>query len=503
MFPRRLNPCVAYKLEQVDPQLDATRNEGDKRLVPLRAVLRCASPKLTQPGLVDPDSDDSLGAMVASKRCKTYGAPILQSIMSSAAPNKPKVCLVCSNSKILSIQEADELDEESRAKCVPIQFTDTLAMPLDREAAEPHVILTFPKSMTGGARDAKIDVCRLGDDAISITTVSCAGMRKHMTVNDLPKAPLDKLFDQGVTMQMPKSTGIPLREKELPDYLKGALVDFLERRVRLQVMCTAAAPAPVSRPVAIERAYMRTHDEKRSNWLCVVAQLHPSSASCICPAHNMHFSWKGNVEVRVETCGRLLQDFFGNMRCPCHENAIDRTGNARFSMNGVCTEGTSISVTCYHRNGKVCKRGACLDSIRLTNADRLELSSILMNMAEFEARASASGLFEKGWVADRDRLAVCTDKMRESFEKSAEAFQCAQLQEQDPEVFNPRELLRRDMTAVDLIRSGLVFRHTYKRGERRGAPYIQRVKQSEDTPPLKTHENDIASTHSHLFRKAA
>lgn len=503
MFARHLNPCVAYKLEQVSPGLDASRDEGDQRLVPLRAVLRSAAGKLPQPGLVDPDSDDSLGAIVASKRCKTYGGPVLDSIMSSASTRKPAVCLVCSNSKLLSPQEADELDEASRAKCIPVQCTENVALPLEQWTGEPRVVVTFSKAATGGTRDAKVDVCREGESAISITTVSCMGTRKHMTADGIPKVLLDQLFDHGASLQMPAPAGIPLREKELPDYLKGALVDFLERRVRLQVVCTAAMPSPVSRPVAINRAYMRTHDNKRRNWLCITAQLHPSSASCICKAHNMHFSWSGNVEVRIETCGRRLQNFSGNMRCPCHENSVDGTGNARFSMDGVCTEGTSITVTCYHRSGRVCKRGVCLDSIRLSNADRLELSSILVNMAEFDARAAKSGLFHKGWVANRDRLAQCTDMVRESFEKASEAFQCAQLKDQDPEVFNPRELLRRDMTAVDLVRSGLVFRHSYKRGERRGAPYIQRVKQSDDTPPLKPHENDIAATHSHLFRKAA
>ena len=60
MFSRRLNTSVAYKLDQVDPQLDATRDEGEKRLVPLRAVTRSAANKLGRPELVDANSDDSL-----------------------------------------------------------------------------------------------------------------------------------------------------------------------------------------------------------------------------------------------------------------------------------------------------------------------------------------------------------------------------------------------------------------------------------------------------------
>jgi hypothetical protein len=501
MFVRRLNTSLAYKLDQVDPQLDATRDEGEKRLVPLRAVLRCAANKLGRPELVDANSDDSLGAILSFKKSAEHGRAALESIMSGSSACKARLCLLCSNSKLLTVFELDELDESDRVKCVPILQSDTAALPLDGESdSGSRVLVTLPKEACAGNREAKLDVSRLDKTSIGITSVSSMGIRKYLKAEDLPEMLLNRLFDSGNDIAMPGSTGAPRRKNELPDYLKVALTSFLEHRMRLQVMCTASMPDPVTRPVALERAYMRSYDSEKRKWLCIAAQLHPTSSSCICGSHGMKFDWKGNVEVRLETCGRVLEDFNGCMRCPCHERAIGDDGNARFSIDGICTEDTQITVTCSHRNGKACKRGICMDSMKLTDADRLELSNILVNMAEFESRTF--DWFKNGWSTDRDQVARFTDLLGEKFRKNMADVERMQLAEQDPEVHDPREMLRRDMVAVDLMRKGGVFRHTVKRGERRGAPYLQRAKRTDDTPPLKPHETALAETHIHLFRKS-
>ena len=501
MFSRRLNTSVAYKLEQVDPQLDATRDEGEKRLVPLRAVIQSAANKLGRPELVDADSDDSLGAILSFKKTKDHGSAALESIMSSSAPVKARLCLLCSNSKLLTASELDELDESDRVKCIPIQFSDTAALPVEGCGdVGSRVLVTLPKEACAGHREAKLDVSRLDNTSVGITSVSSMGIRKYLKAEGLPEKLLDRLFETGDSLAMPASVGGPRRKNELPDYLKVALAGFLESRMRLQVLCTASMPDPVTRPVALERAYLRNQDTEKRKWLCIAAHLHPTSSSCICGAHGMKFEWKGNVEVRLETCGRALEDFDGCMRCPCHESAIDDDGNARFCLDGVCTEGTQITTTCFHHNGKTRKRGICMDSMRLTDADRLELSNILVNMAEFESRTFES--YKNGWATDRDQIARCADFMGQKFRKSMADVERMQVAEQDPEIFNSREMMRRDMTAVDLMRAGGVFRHSSKRGERRGPPYLQRAKRTDETPPLKPHETALSDTHVHLFRKS-
>jgi len=497
---RRLNPNISYKLDQIDPSLDITRNEGERRLVPLRALLRCAARKLEIP-LVDPDSADSLGAALSLKKTPEDGANVLETFMSSSAFKKAKACLVHSTNKIVTIEEADELDEAQRAKCVAILHTTELAMPLsDADDNEPSVIVTVPKDVCGGSKDGKILVARNGSHTITISIYSTSGTRKNLKAHGLPTVLVDKLFAKFDDL-LPSTLGVPRRRNDLPDYLKIALAEFLEKRMRLQVLCTASAPAPSSRPVCLDKSYVRNVDLTKKNLLSVGATLHPSSSSCICGAHGMRFpTWKGGIEIKVETCGRPLQRDGNHVRCPCHDRALDDRGNSRFNIEGMCTEGTCVSVSCWHRNKSVSKRGAFVDSLQMTDADRLELSTILVNMAEFTT-FSVDMFDEAGWAVDRGGLVRLTDRLSEKLRSSMEAVYMKQLVDRDPEVDNPKELLRRDMVCVDLLRSGGVFRHIHKKGAQRGKPYIQRVKRSESTIPLKAHETVIADTHAHLFRK--
>ena len=71
-------------------------------------------------------------------------------------------------------------------------------------------------------------------------------------------------------------------------------------------------------------------------------------------------------------------------------------------------------------------------------------------------------------MENRDKLANLVDFMSEKLRESMEEVEALQLTEQDPEVHNPRELLRRDMTSVDLLRGGGVFRHLHKSGQCKG-----------------------------------
>jgi hypothetical protein len=252
--------------------------------------------------------------------------------------------------------------------------------------------------------------------------------------------------------------------------------------------------------VAVDRARLEEFNPQNRRWLALSATLHPSSSSCICKAHGMHNGWKGSVVVRMETCGRSLVDRNGNKRCPCHNEALDANGDARFQLQArFCTEATSVTVTCWHRSGKARKRGISVDCIAFTDADRKEVAEILVNMSEFEARTA--DLYEKGWARDLDTLGGYVGPCEAKLKQRLEAVQRLQLAEQDPKDTNARELLQRDMLAVDLLRGGGVFRHKHKSGARRGAPYIKRATRSNNTEPLESHEAALADTHAHLFRK--
>lgn len=494
---RRLSPSLAYSLTDIDVNVSADRDEGEARRVPLRAVLRIFASSIGRPELLNPSSDSSLGALLSTKRNASHGAGVLHSIMSSSAEEKARVCLVSANFRLLSPREADHLSEEERVGCVPVANTDKVAQRLPSASMrKAHVVVTVSKRVASGARDATLELQRVGISAVKMSVVSSAGIRKHVPSGEIPAVLLDRLFANAeVRPSVPLSVS-NMRSNEVPDFLRLAIVDFLERRVRLQVMCTAALPAPASRPVALDRAYLR-----QTEHLAVRAFLHKASSSCICKAHGKSFNVPGVVQVDLQTCGRTLErNDDGCLRCPCHSSALDSNGNARFSVDGLCTEGTKIYMACNHRDGSAFRRGVCVEHLSIDDADRRELSTILVAADEFFGRTTK--LFSNRVCNNPKKLAHHVHVLEERFKVKMQSVERDQLERQDPEVHNPRSLLQRDMVAVDLMRGGGVFRHVIKRGARRNQPYLSRAKGSAETVSLTAYERGLIDTHGHLFRKA-
>lgn len=506
MSSAKPNPSLAHPLAVIDPYVDTSRNEGEARMVALRPLLRLFARSVDSMALVDPASDASFGSLMAAGRKANVGGPIVEGMLSGKSSTSAvmTICLVRPTVAIITAQEADELDNSEREKCIAILGDDKLARPTeDAGSVRPHVILTVPKGIAGGSRDAKMDIERVSPTCVKIGIVSSSGSRRYMTSGELPAVVVEKLFAPAETAVQSTPCLGPKRINELTAASKLAIVDFLERKVRLQVLCTASMPAPVSRPVVLDRVRLREFSEKNASWASVRASLHPSSSSCICGAHGLRFDWEGRVEVNLETCGRPLEKGLdGGMCCPCHHDAVDSSGNARFSMRGVCTEGTKVTVTCFHRSGSVSKRGVVIDDVRLNDAERLELSTILVNVLEFEGRTQ-SFFNSRGWATDQATIDRHAKSLGEKLAAQLKKVEGSQLEREDAEETNPRAMMQRDMTAVDLMRGGGVFRHTVKRGERRGCPYLARAKRTDDTPPLKPHESELISTHGHIFRKGA
>ena len=356
---------------------------------------------------------------------------------------------------------------------------------------------------------------RLGREGLAISMVSGSGARKYLqTESNVPAVVLDRLFAPSATPPMCAAQTGPTRKNALPDYARLALVHILERRVRLQVACTVAAgvferpleePLP-PRPVALDAASLVDFDPKHRSWLAIKATLHSSSCSCICRAHGLRFhNSAGRVEVLAETCGRPLEEDAegsGGMVCPCHADAVDRaTGNARFSVGGRCTEATGITITCWHQEGATCRRGVRIDNVALSDADRLELATLLVNIEEFEGRTA--DCFARQWATNQPKIAEVARMMEERFKESMRDVEQEQAKTEDPAECNPKALLQRDMAAVDLLRGGGVFRHVVKRGPSRGRPYLARRKrEGQEVRSLEPHEADLISTHGHLFRCA-
>jgi hypothetical protein len=491
---RTLNCNLSYPLDCIDPCLDSSRDEGEERRAPLRCALRLFGKSIESAAFCDRASEASLGALLASKRGAELGGQVFDAIMSAVAPVKASACLVSATTKLLTADEADQLSEDMRVKCVPVAGTESLAIPADSASTtNPHVSITVPKGVCGGARDARLDVERIRPDAVKLSFVSSSGARKFMTSGKMPEVVLDKLFKPIESSVVGRKH--VMRHNELPDYIKTAIVNFLETRFRLQALCTAAVPSPGTRPVALDWCYLRDMEESHKNWLRINCNLHPSSSACLCGAHGLRFDWKGSVAVQLECCGRRLEeDPDGRMCCPCHPSSNQST-----QIDGYCTVGASVSVTCFHRQDRAVKRGISV-TMNLTEADRAELSTIMVGMLEFEGRTST--FFGKKWATNQKEVDSCASFLEQKLAERLRTVHTKQASEHDPGTNNFKELIQRDMTAVDLMRGGGVFRHHVKRGDNRGKPYLARVKKTSDTKPLTEYETDLLYTHGHLFRKA-
>lgn len=491
---RSLNSNLAYPLDCIDPCLDSSRDEGEERRGPLRGALRLFAKSIESQAFCDRASDASLGAFLSSKRSAELGGQVFDSIMSAAAPVKASVCLISATTKLLTASEADQLDEEARVKCTPVAGTESLALPTDSATtANPHVAVTVAKGVCGGARNGRLDLERIRADAVKLSFVSSSGARKFMTSGRMPEVVLNKLFAPLETASSGRKR--TMRQNELPDYIKSSIVNFLETRFRLQTLCTAAVPSPGTRPVALDWCYLRNMDESQQNWLRINCSLHPTSSACLCGAHGLRFDWKGSVVVQLECCGRRLQEASeGKLYCPCHP-----ASNHNSQVDGYCTIGASVSVTCFHRQDRSVKRGISV-SMNLTEADRLELSTIMVGMLEFEGRTAS--FFGKRWATNQKEVDSQAAFLDDKLKHRLQTIHAKQAAEHSTETHNFKELIQRDMTTVDLMRGGGVFRHFVKKGDNKGKPYLARVKRTSETKPLTDYESDLLYTHGHLFRKA-
>ena len=477
-----LNASLAHRPSEIDAFLDDTRNEGEVRLVALRAAIRELASN--RPDLLDVDCNNSLGDMLAAKPASRAAFDSIMKVGGSA-----RVCLLSPLVRLVNPSEADELDEVARTSCVPVRSSARLAVRI-KKAEDPRVVASVP--CPGGGRDGVLIATRRGERCIEVLTRSSDGRRKCMNSDGLPVKLLDRLFSRS---DAPPADPQPHRKNELPNFLKAALVDFLERRMRLQVLCTARMPAPVSRPVALDHVFLKDANQSKC-WLVVEAHLHPSSATCLCGAWKRLPGWSSRVEIKFETCGRALQrGYNGRMQCGLHRDLLDAIGNARHQLRNVCTDATRVNVSCCHRKGAELERIQCVPSMPLTKADRKELALILVGMREFQTRTSMC--YNKHRLEDHTSLAAIDADMHARFKHYMQQVETDELSK--PATHTSRELLKRDMVAVDMLRAGKVFRHVYKNGARKGHPYLRRAVGGE---ALKHQETELADTHAHLFRKA-
>lgn len=497
-----IDRSLAYPLSHIDPHIDVEVHE-ERRLDLLKPVLRAFAKSVDNASLVDPDSDASFGSLLAPQAKAELGKPIVESIF-GMGDKKCKACLISPTHDILTPQEADQLPDDEREECIAIRGEPNVARKrVSEEGVRPQVILTVPSTVYGGLRDAKMNVEPISKSEVRVSIVSASGARKYMNSGQLPEVLVARLF--ATDTNTPKIKSGPRRVNVLTNVTQSAISDFLKRK-RLHVLCTAAEPAPIVRPLVLENAYLRPFKRTSTSWASLRVVLHASSSSCVCPAHGLRIDGKSRVEINIETCGRDLEKTLGGkMRCPCHRDALDAEGNSKNNMEGMCTENTTINLRCLHTHGEGTRAtvGARLDNILLDHSERMELTTIITNALDFEARTrdlfNAKGFATNQPEIDRHANEV-GNKLRDALDQIELERQCKLLEEEpgEPPV---RDMPQRDETAVKLMRGGGVRLRIQKKGIRKGRHLLERKSYTNEMP-LCSCEAKVASTHGHLFRKA-
>lgn len=492
-MPNNYNPSLSYT--NADIGLGAARDEGEPRLRLLRAVLRQCCSRCGAPDLLNAASSNSLAVSLCSKQDAESRARVLNSLLNPEAPKslKARASFTYSNFKTIDIETADSLDERARRRCVPLSMSSMLAIPSDEPRAA-RVFVEIPKEAMGGGRESSIELTRAEQREGSVVMVltSASGLRGKLELQGVDDILLHRLFSEFKESAVGYSPDAPQRARSAPRFIQEALVDFLERKVRLQVLCTASVEAPASRPVSLDQAYLQDPARiKGTNKLSFMAKLHPSSSKCICAAHGISKTTDGTVCVRAQTCGRVLRSEGGRLVCPCHTNSVDKNGSSARNVDGVCTENTEIRITCWHGSSAGIEV-AC----GLSGSERRELSILLVAMLEFEARALA--FYQKGQLADEDSVAELVSELSAKLKDKLSEVHALQIEKHDSTTSNAHELLLRDATAVDLLREKRVFMDLAKL-KKRGQRVLRRVGSN---TRLNKQEQAIVHTHGHLFRLA-
>ena len=523
-----LRPLLAYPLDEIDPQMNSNRDEGEARLVRLRALLISAKRTPGMEDLLVAESRAGLAALLAPRGRGAIGPQeleerhaALRSVMASKSPNAPKCCLLVPSVRTLSVAEADALDEHARAVCVPVRRSDLVAL-LDEApcsaGASPKVVLTWPKAtFTGAVQRAKLTVERSSSTSVRFTVESCTKqIAENLIASDIPEPILKKLFGLVATSGGPELATprrLPRAANELPDCLQVRLASIAQNKLRLQVLVSAAGPEHTSRPLAFENMrlfYFKDTTRYKHPRVSVKAYMHTSSAACVCGAHNLapiqrrvpqeRFSGKSEVVVSFDMCGECLDSPTkyggrgggqgGGGVCPLH-GVQNTSGHAL--VPGLCCAGCSVTLSCKHQTIKgdaiSQEDGLWMPFPRLGRCAWLELTTVMAAVIRYDQKAK--GLFGKDAPADAQarlaQLVAETDTDISSKVRDLKRRSVSEGRAQTDE-----DMLNMDMNAVDLLRSGGVSQAAQKSD---ASPRLTR----KDGPELGPEEKRLAKYHHWLF----
>lgn len=483
-------PLLSYPIDEIDPQMNPNRDEGEPRLARVRALLIATTRTVGLEQFLVAEAKMGLAALLSAHGPENHPerCAVLRSIMACKCIEAPTCCLVTDSVKTLQVSEADALDECTRTMCIPIRRTNKVALLNESSRSNgkardtEQIVVTWPKvAFTGATHPAQLIIQRTSETSARLRFVSCK--KRHVAdaiASDIPTHILTKLFAPlpvGTTIatDLLPSSRLPRAANELPDCLQVRLAAIAQNKLRLHALVSAAAPDHTSRPLAFENMRLFSLKDttrcKRPR-MSVKAYLHPSSASCVCRAHNLppvekrkpkeRFTGKSQVVISFDMCGEDLdssskfggqgQVAGGGGKCPLH-GAANTAGHDL--VPGMCCAGCTINLSCNHvtANGDTPSNtdGLWIPFNAMGRHTWLELTTVMAAVIQFERKAKP--LFGKGAPTDaKAQLARLVARTEMEINKKVEELDRRALV--GGKRTTDEDMLFMDMCAVDLLREG-------------------------------------------------
>jgi len=513
---RRFLPLLSYAQHEVDPGLDASRNEGEARLRRIRALLRITTKTPGMESFLDPSNKASLPAMLGPRLkdppCQWELAErqgVLDSLLSSNHKEAPTATRVAPTVRTCTVEEADGFDEVTRQQCVLLKREKLLALPSSPPMREPQprIVIRWPKAMfkiiKGATQRSTLTIENMGPGRVRFTIENAMGDKfENLFACDIPDVILNSAFAMdsaapSASPSTPPEMRVPYSEGELPEHLQLQLAAFAQVRMRAHVLVAAAGPAAANRPLGFENmklSWKQPGGKAKRPGMQVKAYLHPTSATRLCSAHllqpvekrcpNIEFTGKEYVTMTMEMCGDTL-DPARDMGCPTHGAKCQRNPFAP----GICCSNISISFSSNHeQKGEWKPAGLWIPGGDLGQYGREELGMLLGTCVEYYNHAKP--LFAAGHDG-KEKLCRLVTECSRVLEERVERFDTHALG--DKTRGTDADLLKLDLLALESLRMGGMVQA--KLNGHQKVPKLHRPHGAE----LNAEEKKLAKTHHWMF----
>ena len=508
---------LSYPLSEIDPSLNAHRDEGETRISAVRDLLRVASNTRGLERFCDATSNHGLAELLvgpsqagrkAHHKVMRCLFPSSEGPSASDAPTPKstvRCCMVKPSVRTLSPMEADKLDLDQRALCIPVQGKELVALPgeqpLRQDAEDEKVVVTWPAgTIQKGTGEASISISRAGE-GVRLRIVSCTGnVTDGILVTSVPKSTIDGLFRAAPVQAKDWTPSVPRASGELPEALKQNIAFILQTRLRLHCLSCMAGPENSSRPIAFDKMKVFRIEGKEAKGGAarteVRVDVHPSSATCVCCAHNLppiqerkpnfKFPGKSTVQITMQICGARLQN---DGQCALHQNNTC----CNDLVPGICCANLRVYLSCRHmafqKDEKKDIDGLGIVFDNLNNATWKIMSGFLAQAASYERIARQ--FFGKDAPKDSvQQLKTLTARVKNAVNRLKRKWEASNKNNGEQ---SSEELLRSDIECVETLREGGVTQAPMKYIVRQ----LKRV-DSED-PPLSEEQKKLSSFHYSLF----